>query len=100
MNTWFDTLAFMEENPDRANEIMAKRAGITTEELTQLEGGTRMFTIEDNLEAFSDGEGIKHMPAAAEEMAEFMVGVGFIPEAPDLEPILDDQFVKAYAEAQ
>lgn len=100
VNTWFDTLAFMEENPDRANEIMAKRAGITTEELTQLEGGTRMFTIEDNLEAFSDGEGIKHMPAAAEEMAEFMVGVGFIPEAPDLEPILDDQFVKAYAEAQ
>lgn len=100
VNTWFDTLAFMEENPDRANEIMAKRAGITTEELVQLEDGTRIFTIEDNLEAFSDGEGIKHMPAAAEEMAEFMVGVGFIPEAPDLEPILDDQFVKAYAEAQ
>ena len=100
VNTWFDTLAFMEENPDRANEIMAKRAGITTEELVQLEGGTRIFTIEDNLEAFSDGEGIKHMPAAAKEMAEFMVGVGFIPEAPDLEPLLDDQFVRAYAEAQ
>jgi len=100
VKTWFDTLAFMEENPDRANEIMAKRAGITPEELTQLEGGTRIFTIEENLEAFSDGTDIKYMSAAAKSMAEFMVGVGFIPEAPDLAPILDDQFVKAYAAAQ
>jgi NitT/TauT family transport system substrate-binding protein len=28
VNTWFDILAFMEENPDRANEIMAKRASV------------------------------------------------------------------------
>lgn len=100
VNTWFDILAFMEENPERADEIIAERAAISTEELQELKSGTRMFTIEDNLVAFSDGEGIKHMPAAAEEMAEFMVGVGFIPEAPDLAPILDDQFVQAYANAQ
>ncbi|MGC1306217.1 MAG: ABC transporter substrate-binding protein [Phormidesmis sp.] len=100
VNTWFDVLAFMEENPDKADEIMATRADITIEELQQLKGGTRMFTLEDNLEAFSDGEGIKHMPAAAKEMAEFMVGVGFIPEAPELNPILDDQFVQAYAADQ
>ena len=100
VNTWFDTLAFMEENPERADEIMAARADVTVEELQQLKEGTRMFTIEDNLEAFSDGDDIKHLSAAAVEMADFMVGVGFIPEAPELEPILDDRFVKAYAEAQ
>ncbi|MGB3292269.1 MAG: ABC transporter substrate-binding protein [Phormidesmis sp.] len=100
VNTWFDVLAFMEENPERADEIMAERAGITIEELQQLKGGTRMFTIEDNLEAFSEGEGIEHMPTAAKEMADFMVSVGFIPEAPDLAPILDGQFVEAYAAAQ
>lgn len=100
VNTWFDILAFMEENPDRADEIMAERAGISTEELNQLKDGTRFFTIEDNLEAFSEGEGIEYMPSAAKEMADFMVSVGFIPEAPELAPILDDQFVKAYAAAQ
>lgn len=100
VNTWFDILDFMEENPERADEIIAERAAISTEELQALKAGTRMFTLEDNLEAFSDGEEIKHMPAAAEEMAEFMVGVGFIPEAPDLSMILDDQFVRAYADAQ
>ena len=100
VNTWFDILAFMEENPDRANEIMAERAGITVEELEALSDGTRMFTLEDNLKAFSDGEGIEYMSSAAVEMADFMVNVGFIPEVPDLEPILDDQFVQAYAAAQ
>lgn len=99
VKTWFDVLAFMEENPEKADEIMAKRAGVPLEELQQLKVGTRFFTIEDNLKAFSDGEGMEHMPYAAKEMADFMVGVGFIPEAPELAPILDDQFVKAYAAA-
>ncbi len=100
VKTWFDTLAFMEENPEKSNEIMAERAGVSVEELEQLLGGTRMFTIDDNLEAFSDGEGMKYMSSAAVGMADFMVKVGFIPEAPPLEPILDDQFVKAYAAEQ
>jgi len=100
VNTWFDVLAFMAENPEEANEIMAERVGISAEELEPLKEGTRMFTIEDNLEAFSDGDGIQYMPSAAVEMADFMVGVGFIPEAPPLEPIFDDRFVKAYAAAQ
>ncbi|MEM9155724.1 MAG: aliphatic sulfonates ABC transporter substrate-binding protein, partial [Cyanobacteria bacterium P01_F01_bin.33] len=100
VNTWFDTLEFMQENPERSDEIIAKRVGVSVEELEQFEEGTRMFTIEDNLEAFSPGDSMTHMPFAAEEMTEFMVGVGFIPEGPDLSKIFDDRFVKAYAESQ
>lgn len=99
VNTWFDILAFMDENPDRANEIMAKRASVDDENFEKYLEGTRFFTLEDNLEAFSDGDAMVHMPYAAERMAEFMVEVGFIPEAPDLDAVLDDQFVQAYAEA-
>ena len=97
VNTWFDVLDFMEQKPERADEIMAERAGVTVEELQLFKEGTRMFTLEDNLEAFSDGDNMKHMPFAAQEMADFMVSVGFIPEVPDLSQILDDRFVKAYA---
>ena len=99
INTWFDILEFMEENPEKADEIMAKRADVTVEELQLFKEGTQMFTLEDNLEAFSPGDSMKHMPYAAEKMAKFMVDVGFIEEAPDLEKILDNQFVKAYAES-
>ena len=100
VNTWFETMEFMEQNPERADEIMAARADVTVEELQQFKEGTKMFTIEDNLEAFSPGDNMKHMSYAAPKMAEFMVNVGFIPEAPDLETILDDRFVKAYAANQ
>lgn len=97
VNTWFSILEFMESSPQRADEIMAKRAGVSTDELQLLKKGTRMFTLEENLEAFSPGNTMKHMPFAAEQMADFMVKVGFIPEAPDLDKVLDDQFVQAYA---
>ena len=97
VKTWFDTLAYMEENPEKSDEIMAARADVTIEELQLLKDGTRIFTLEEILEAVSEGEGMKHMPYAAVQMADFMVGVGFIPEAPELAPILDDQFVKALA---
>jgi len=101
VNTWFDILAFMADTPDQANAIMAKRASVEDDQFQKYLDGTRFFSLEDNLEAFSDGgEEMKYMPYAAERMAEFMVEVGFIPEAPELAPILDDQFVQAYAKAQ
>ena len=98
VNTWFDILDFMDKNPERADQIMSKRANVTIEELNQLKEGTKIFTIEENLEAFEDGEGIKHMPTAAKRMALFMLDVGFIEQAPDLNKLFDDRFVKAYSQ--
>ena len=98
VNTWFDVLEFMENNPDRADEIMAQRADVTTEELQLFKEGTKIFTLEENLEAFSEGNSMKSMPFAAQEMADFMVGVGFIPEKPDLSSLFDSSFVETYAE--
>jgi NitT/TauT family transport system substrate-binding protein len=98
VKTWFDILAFMEANPVKADEIMAKRAGVSPKDFEQFKVGTKIFSIEDNLKAFSPGETMEHMPFAAEKMADFMVGVEFIPEAPPLDTLFDDTFVKAYAE--
>ena len=99
INTWFDTLDFMEKNPEKSDEIMAKRANVTVEQLQLFKEGTKMFTIEDNLEAFTQGDNMKHMPFAAKKMSKFMLNIGFIESEPDLTKILDDRFVKAYAEA-
>lgn len=102
VDVWFDVLAFMEENPDRADEIMAERANVSVEEFQLFKEGTRLFTVEENLEAFSDGgEEMMYMPYAAQVMADFMVGVGFIPAGPDdYEALFDSSFVEAYAAAQ
>lgn len=97
VKTWFEVRDFMAKNPQKADEIMAKRAGIGQEELALYKQGTEFFTLEQNLEAFSPGKTMKNMPFAAQKMADFMMGVGFIKKVPDLNTILDPQFVKALA---
>lgn len=100
INTWYDTLDFIEKNPKEAEAIMAERAGFSSDEYEKFKEGTRIFSVEENLEAFSPGDNMKHMPFAAETMAKFMVEVGFMKQedVPDLKKIFDDRFVKAYAE--
>jgi len=71
-----------------------KASWIPTREYKQYKGGTRFFSLEENLEAFSDGFGMKHMPDAAKQMADFMVKVGFIPEKPDMSKLFDSSFIK------
>ncbi len=87
----------MAKNPQKADEIMAKRAGISPEELALYKEGTKFFTLEENLEAFSPGKTIKNMPFAAQKMAGFMMEVGFIKKVPDLTTILEPKFVKSLA---
>lgn len=97
VDTWFDVLKFMEENPEKSEEIMAKRAGVTVDEYQQFKDGTRIFTLEDNLEAFSAGDNMKHMPFAAQKMSDFLVKFEFLKEedVPEIDTLFDDRFVKA-----
>ena len=61
--------------------------------------GLACLPLRITLKPLVKGDNMKHMPFAAEKMTEFMVGVGFIPEGPDLTTLLDDRFVKTYAES-
>lgn len=99
VKTWFDIRDFMEKNPQKADEIMAKRAGVSLEELALFKEGTKFFSLQDNLVAFSAGNSMKHLSFAAQKMADFMKGIGFIKTVPDLKSLLDDQFVQSLAKA-
>ncbi len=97
VDSWFATLDFKKANPDVAIEIMAKRAGVSIPEYKEYATGTKIFTIEENLEAFQPGNGMSHLPYAAEEMTKFLMEVGLAKTKPDLSKLFDDRFVKAYA---
>jgi NitT/TauT family transport system substrate-binding protein len=98
VDSWFATLDYIQQNPDQANEIMAKRAGVSVEEYKEYAGGTRLFTIEENLEAFTPGDNLKSLYFSAQEMSKFLVDVGLADQVADTSNIFDDRFVKAYAE--
>ncbi len=100
VNTWFATLDFIAANPEKAYQTMAQRAGVSVEEYKQYDAGTRIFTIEDNLKAFSPGKDMTSLSFAASEISNFLVGAKLAKQAPDLSKMFDDRFVKAYAAAQ
>ncbi|AFY40250.1 aliphatic sulfonates family ABC transporter, periplasmic ligand-binding protein [[Leptolyngbya] sp. PCC 7376] len=99
IDTWFATLEFIEENPDEAIEIMAERANVTVEEYKEYDAGTTIFSIEDNLEAFSSTEeSMTSLTYAANEINTFLVEAGLVAEAANLDNLFDSSFVEAYAE--
>lgn len=98
VDSWFATLEYIQKNPDQAKEIMAKRAGVSVEEYGKYAEGTKLFTIEENLEAFTKGEDMKSLYFSAKELSKFLVDVGLATTEADTSNIFDDRFVKAYAE--
>ncbi|MFB2897189.1 ABC transporter substrate-binding protein [Aerosakkonemataceae cyanobacterium BLCC-F50] len=98
VNSWFATLDYMQKNPEKAYEIMAKRAGVPVSEYKAYADGTRIFTIEENLKAFQPGNNLNSLQFAAQEMSKFLMEVGLAKTQPDISKIFDDRFVKAYAE--
>jgi NitT/TauT family transport system substrate-binding protein len=98
VNSWFATLDYIQANQEEAYKIMAQRAGVTVEEYKEYADGTRLFTIEDNLTAFQKGDTMQSLDFSAKKMAEFLVNVGLAKTKADTSNILDDRFIKAYAE--
>ena len=98
IDTWFDILDFMSSNPTKADRIMADRAGVSYEEFQLFKAGTKIFTIEENLEAFSEANNMKSMAYASRKITAFLQNnLKSIDKQPNLTKLFDRSFVKAYA---
>lgn len=97
VNTWFDTLKFIQRDRPEAYTIMARRAGVSLAEYQEYDAGTRIFTLEENLKAFAPGTEMASLPYAAKEISKFLLESKLIEKEPDLSRILDDRFIKVYA---
>ncbi|MBV8885007.1 MAG: ABC transporter substrate-binding protein [Chroococcidiopsidaceae cyanobacterium CP_BM_RX_35] len=97
VDAWFATLDYIQKNPDKADEIMAKRAGVSVADYKQYKAGTKIFTLKENLEAFSPGKDMTHLNYAAEQISQFLLQTKLIKKTPELNRLFDERFVKAYA---
>ena len=98
VNTWFETLKFMEANKQKATEIIAKRATVSIDEYKQYEAGTAIFSLKQNLQAFEPGKDRASLPFAAKEISKSLLSSRLIKQEPDLSKLFDNRFVKAYAD--
>jgi NitT/TauT family transport system substrate-binding protein len=99
VNTWFDTLDYISKHREETYSLMAKRASVNVKEYQDYDAGTRIFTLADNLQAFSSGNNNTSLTFASQEISKFLLESKLIKQAPDLSNLLDDRFVKAYASA-
>ena len=99
VDSWFTTLNYIntDSNGKEANAIMAKRAGVSMAEYKEYLDGTKIFDVEENIEAFKPGKDYTSLPTAAVEASNFLLANGLIKTKVDTSKMFDDRFVKAYA---
>jgi NitT/TauT family transport system substrate-binding protein len=99
VDSWFDTLSYINtnKNKDEVNEILAKRLGVSVAEYKDYFDGAKIFSVEDNLEAFGTGNDNTYLANTAVDVSNFLFENGFIKTKVNTSKIFDDRFVKAYA---
>jgi NitT/TauT family transport system substrate-binding protein len=100
IDAWFETLDYIAAHPDESIAIMAKRAGVTDGAYRAYDAGTTIFTVADNVEAFTvPGTTQKHLDFVARQIVTLLLDSKLIDTAPDLTGMLDPTFVQARAAA-
>jgi NitT/TauT family transport system substrate-binding protein len=97
VDAWYLTLDWISENQDEADAIMAEQAGVSAEEYASFADGTRLFSDEEALEAFT-GDGETDLPAMSPEVADFVLATGLVEEEPSLEGLYDPSFTQAHVD--
>jgi NitT/TauT family transport system substrate-binding protein len=94
VNTWFDTLAYIAAHRDEANEIMAKQADVSVEEYKTYDEGTTIFTLDDNVDAFTPGSTDANLDYQARKISTFLVETKLAKQEPSLDGLFDSSFIK------
>jgi NitT/TauT family transport system substrate-binding protein len=93
VKTWWDTLAWIKANPDKAIEIMARRGGVSVADYKTYDAGTTIFTEARNVEAFTPGDTDVHLDFQARKISDFLVSTGLVDEKPNLDGLFDARFI-------
>jgi NitT/TauT family transport system substrate-binding protein len=97
VDAWFDTLDFVKANAAEATAIMAKKGGVSVADYQTYDKGTTIFSLDDNLSAFTAGTSTKNLDFEAKEIANFLLTAKLIDKAPDLSGLFEPKFVKSRA---
>ncbi len=98
VDAWYLTLEYMDANPDESLEIMAEVAETSVEEYLQFAEGTTLFSAEEALAAFADGDTTESLSYTAGLINPFLVESGFTESEAPLEGLLDASFTQDYVD--
>lgn len=90
---WFTTLSTIKAEPKATMAILTERAGVNEAEYKDYDAGTTILTLEQNKQVFKEGTSMQSLPFAAREISNFLVEVGLAKTPPNLDGLLQPQFV-------
>ncbi|SKB12110.1 ABC transporter, substrate-binding protein, aliphatic sulfonates family [Planktothrix sp. PCC 11201] len=94
VNSWFDTVEFMQKNPDVSHQIIAYTSGLTIQDFKNYESQISIKGLSENLTAFERRETFTSLPYAAEKIYQFLQKNKLITKSVNIEQILDYSFVR------
>lgn len=100
VDAWYMTLDWMDENPDEALEILAEAAELSPEEYESFAAGTTLFSVDDALAAFEDGDDTTSLQYTAELINPFLVESGLTEEEAPLDGLFDASFTQDHADRE
>jgi NitT/TauT family transport system substrate-binding protein len=99
VNAWYDTLAYIQANPEKALKIMADKAELSTKDYEDLANGTKIFTVDEAIAAFQPGDTTTSLQHTADLINPFLVKSGLTKKQASLTGLFQPQFTQAYADA-
>jgi NitT/TauT family transport system substrate-binding protein len=93
VDAWFATLNTIKQDPAGTLPILVERSGVSEAEFKAYEAGTTILTLEQNRQAFKEGNTMQSLPFAARQISDFLVEAKLVKKAPDLSKLLPSQFV-------
>ncbi|WP_338026271.1 ABC transporter substrate-binding protein [Cohnella algarum] len=94
---WFDAVAWYADNEQEGLEIMAKHAETTVEDYKLGMDSIKLFSLEDNAKAFTEGETYESLQYTGQKTAEFLKNLDMLSAVPDLSEVLEPKFIKQLA---
>jgi NitT/TauT family transport system substrate-binding protein len=99
VDAWYETLDWIDANPDEATEIMAKKAGTSVDEYESFAEGTTLFSADDAVNAFEDrADDTTSLPEMARRINPFLVESGLTEEEADLTGLFEPQYTEKVAD--
>jgi len=94
---WFDAMEWWKQNSDEGNAILAKKAEVSPEEFKQMMSSIKLFTLQDDLKAFTKSDSLEYLGTTGVKTANFLKDKGMLDTIPDVETILEPSFVRQIA---
>lgn len=92
IRAWFQAQDYWQANPDESKALIAKTLSIKPEEVST--EGVNLYTLKDNLKAFTPGSTTDSLYHNAKLYADFNIRTGELSTVPDIQKLINPSFVQ------